>query len=514
MKETLYIYTRVSSKVQEEGTSLDEQKKVGLKISKDEGLKPKVLNEGGKSSNFEDCLNRPKLQDIMLGIEEGRIKHLYSWNTDRISRVNTFWNTFKNVLIKNGVTFYTKDGKYSFNSPEEQLMFNLLTSLGQYDNQLRTIRTHRGKMARIKMGYWLGGPEPFGYINIDKKLVENPKESKWVKFIYESFNKGKTLREIRQYLFINGVKTRRGNDKWSLGSIDSVLHNTHYEGHYKVHDKSLKEDIKCKCPQILPLDTILQAREKLKQRSYQSKTRTTKQKRYYMLKGLMWDKKTNYPYSGRMMNNTHQTYYCRMDVRPTIRGKKTNRYLNYERTNNLIWSHTIETLINSNTWKTLEKERIMGDKQSRIKTKRKNTNLIKKLKLEVEDFEKTMIQIPTLNVSPKILSETLKNCEHQILKLNSQIESLKKELNDYGTKDKWIDWVGKYQERLSIEGLKTDEEKREFLNQVVTRIDVTVKNKREHIFDIQFKLPCVNDKLTKKKVVDGQNTLTLTEITI
>ena len=223
---TLFIYTRVSTKVQEKGTSLDEQKKVGLRVSRENDLKPKVYNEGGKSSNSENCLKRPKLQDIMIGIDKGQIKHLFSWNTDRISRDNIFWNQFKTILIKNGVTFYTKDGKYSFDNPEDQLLFNILTSLGQYDNQLRMIRTHRGKMTKVKMGYWLGGPTPFGYSNIDKKLVENKDESKWVKDLFDSFNKVKTrLREIRQHLFIHGVKTRRGNDKWSLGSIDSLLHN-------------------------------------------------------------------------------------------------------------------------------------------------------------------------------------------------------------------------------------------------------------------------------------------------
>ena len=118
---TLFIYTRVSTKVQEKGTSLDEQKKVGLRVSRENDLKPKVYNEGGKSSNSENCLKRPKLQDIMIGIDKGQIKHLFSWNTDRISRDNIFWNQFKTILIKNGVTFYTKDGKYSFDNPEDQL---------------------------------------------------------------------------------------------------------------------------------------------------------------------------------------------------------------------------------------------------------------------------------------------------------------------------------------------------------------------------------------------------------
>jgi hypothetical protein len=65
---------------------------------------------------------------------------------------------------------------------------------------------------------------------------------------------------------------------------------------------------------------------------------------------------------------------------------------------------------------------------------------------------------------------------------------------------------------LSNEGLKSEQEKREFLNQVVTRIDVTLKNKKEHIFDIHFKLPIVGDKYrsTKKnRVTGGKRTQTL-----
>ena len=108
MKETLHIYTRVSTEIQTKGTSLDEQKRIGVKISQDNDLKYEVHNEGGKSSNYETWENRPKIQDIMIGIEEGRIKHLYSYQPDRISRDDIFWNNFRTILIKNNITFTQK----------------------------------------------------------------------------------------------------------------------------------------------------------------------------------------------------------------------------------------------------------------------------------------------------------------------------------------------------------------------------------------------------------------------
>jgi site-specific DNA recombinase len=516
MKEKLYIYTRVSTRVQEEGTSLKEQRMVGERISKEENLTPILFNEGGKSSNYETWENRPKIQDIMIGMEKGEIKHLYSWNTDRISRDSVFWNTFRTILIKNKINFYTSNGKYSFDNPTDKLIFNILSSLGEYDNHLRMIRTHRGKISKIKMGYWMGGPTPFGYDNIDKKLVENKKESKWVKYIYESFNKGKSIREIRQHLFVNGIKTRRGNDKWSLGSIESVLNNSHYGGHYKIHDKSSGETIKCISPQILPTDTILTTRELLDRRSHETKMKTGGQKQYYLLKGLLWCKTCGSPYSGRVNNYTEKTYYCRKEGIHTNskRRKNDNRYLNYERTNKLIWDTTIDTLKNSTTWKELEKERILGDKSERIKKKRKNTLKIKNVNNEIKELENTITMLPTLKIEGKTIKQTLKKCEIEILKLTSLKESLEQENDDFSKKDKWIDWINKYQWRLLEEGTKKPEEQREFLNGIITRIDVKMKNKTEHEFDIHYKLPIVNDKLDKKKVIEGQNTLTLTERTI
>ena len=74
MKGTLHIYCRVSTKVQEEGASLDVQRDEGKKKAKDLGMKAKVWNEGAASSHHEDLLNRPKLMELMNEIENGSAK--------------------------------------------------------------------------------------------------------------------------------------------------------------------------------------------------------------------------------------------------------------------------------------------------------------------------------------------------------------------------------------------------------------------------------------------------------
>ena len=80
MKDTLHIYTRVSSQSQTKGESLDTQKTLGKEKATQLGMKVKVWNEGAASSHHEDLLNRPKLMELMNEVENGSVKHLFVFN--------------------------------------------------------------------------------------------------------------------------------------------------------------------------------------------------------------------------------------------------------------------------------------------------------------------------------------------------------------------------------------------------------------------------------------------------
>ena len=57
-KETLYIYTRISSRSQEDGSSLETQKELGIKKSKELGMDYEVRDEGTQSSSHDDLDNQ------------------------------------------------------------------------------------------------------------------------------------------------------------------------------------------------------------------------------------------------------------------------------------------------------------------------------------------------------------------------------------------------------------------------------------------------------------------------
>ena len=70
-------------------------------------LKPVLMNEGGKSSNHEEIDKRPVLQKLLLGIEEGTIRHLYAYNIDRLSRNDIVQFQIRTQMSKNEVLFYS-----------------------------------------------------------------------------------------------------------------------------------------------------------------------------------------------------------------------------------------------------------------------------------------------------------------------------------------------------------------------------------------------------------------------
>ena len=123
MTDTLHIYTRVSTRVQdEEGTSLTTQKELGIAKSKELKMGHKVWNEGTASSHHEDFLNRPVLSQLLGEIESGSIKHLFVFNNDKLSRNDITQQTIKIALQRHDVVLYTKDGRFDLQQPPRQTL--------------------------------------------------------------------------------------------------------------------------------------------------------------------------------------------------------------------------------------------------------------------------------------------------------------------------------------------------------------------------------------------------------
>ena len=196
---TLHIYTRVSSITQaEQGTSLETQLELGIKKAKELGFDYKVWNEGGRSSFHEEMEKRPILFALYQAILGNQVKHLFAYDQSRLARNDQVSSHLRLACTKKSVILYTKDAVYRHDSPSDVLMRQILDSIAQNENAVRSERTRLGKVSRVRIGQWHGGPPVFGYRLENKKLVINEIEAKWVKRIFQEVIKDTSLLNIKK----------------------------------------------------------------------------------------------------------------------------------------------------------------------------------------------------------------------------------------------------------------------------------------------------------------------------
>ncbi len=517
MKDTLHIYTRVSTLSQEEeGTSLETQLEEGIKRSKKLGFKHKHWNEGGKSSSKEDLSNRPILIELLQRVDEGSVKHLYVWNTDRLSRNIQTWGMIRFKLIQNDVHLHTPTGEQQLSDPQTNLMLGIMSEFSQYDNQLRTERFRLGKIKRLKAGGWKGGPPPFGYSLSDGKLVPHEDEKKWVKFIYENFRDGKSLDDIRYLLLQNGVVTRRNNPVWSHGSINKVLQNTHYGGFYHYKDGKTGEVIRVNCDPILSPSLVKQVNEAMEKRSYKKggkRSKTSNEKHTYLLRDLMICGHCGSKFSGNIKSRQTSYYSCSNRVN-NYKNKftdkqvicKSNRNLRLEHTDKIVWDKVVEIVSKSHLFKEGIKVNSLQDNSHKLSDEniKKLRTRLGKIEKELGNLSNTIVTLETDKIiksrNTDEVSRILENVERHKISLEGEREEITDKLLKERQDQKWVDWVKEFGDRVQeLNSPEFDvEQKKKFLDGIVEKIEVRNTDIQTHELQIFFKLPYVGDQIIWK----------------
>jgi site-specific DNA recombinase len=510
LSDTLHIYTRVSTSAQEDdGTSLETQKDLGIKKAKELGMIPRVWNEGGQSSKHDDLDNRPVLVALLAAVAAGEVENIWVFNTDRLSRNDQTWGLIRLKLLQHDVTLHTASGIFSISNPTDKLMLGILSEISSYDNALRAERSRLGKMNRLKQGFWMGGPPPFGFKIERKKLVVNPDEAKWVKFIFKSYCERKTVYAIRRHLMEQGVKTRRQRTVWSLGSLEALLTNTHYSGHYTVTDRKSGEVIRCECPPILP---PLLVRETGRIRAQRSKRRVreSNQKHFYLLRDFLVCDHCGNRFSGRTYPRQNRSvYYCPRKERNYVNvgtAKEVkcsnSRYLKIGSTDDLVWQTVVKVLSESAQFKDEFKKNLLSEKgshETRAAELSKLRSQIKKLELEIQQVGETLANLETDRLiqrrSPTEIARIITDIEKHRVTLIARKDEAEGRIGKFAERLKWINWVTHFGERIDQMDKFTPSERHELLANVLEDISVRTLNARSHRLTIKFKLPYYQDSI-------------------
>ena len=186
-------------------------------------------------------MNRPKFKEMMRLVKDNKIKAIYSYRLDRISRsVVDFANMYE-ILTELNVSYISATECYETSTPLGRAMMSIATVFAQLERETIAERIKDNMHALAKSGRWLGGITPTGYsstqivgsVTVDGKerkafkldIIED--EADVVRLIFSKFLEYNSLTKTETYLLQNGIKTKNGRN-YTRFSIKGILQNPVY----------------------------------------------------------------------------------------------------------------------------------------------------------------------------------------------------------------------------------------------------------------------------------------------
>ena len=518
MKEKLYCYLRVSTKVQEEeGNSIENQRHIGQKISKNLNMEYVEMNEGGLSSMSK---SRPKLEELKEGMKIGRVKNIWYYSRSRWTRSEEedlyirmrFFRPFKiNVFEGEG------GQKRRFDSSQERMLDSIFTTVQQFDREQRREVSISGKkhMSRVhgETGVFMGGTINFGFKNVNKRWEIHEEESKYVKKIFQMYEQGISIKNIKIFLDTEGVIPRRSKT-WNLHTILTMLKNRVYLGEYTWTDKESEEEFKIVLPQIISHSLFNRVQKKIQKniKHYGKNLR-----KHDNLLGDLLVCSCDENITGHIKKTVNRkTYGCRSKF-SKWRGKEVNpckntRTMNMDQTDQLIIDRIKKVVGDSSLLKEKFKNEILNKKSIDSKQISQDKKNLEKTIKGLDKQLDTTIQSISVNEVNKMLKKIdnkryqgiSKVLEEELVNLEEKKKSLVQEIDDLDNQKVWVDWISKYGDDINKRFQKPTTE---LLEGIVDKIIVSPvmgetregkDTQRGHIFNIKFKLPIVNDGIEYK----------------
>jgi DNA invertase Pin-like site-specific DNA recombinase len=535
--KTLHIYTRVSTVVQaDKGTSLDSQLELGKKKAKELKFTFEHWDEGGKSSHHDDIQGRPKLYELFQAIKAGEVKHLWVYDQSRLSRNDQVASILRYEFNKQGVTLYTKDGQFDLSSPSDKLLKQMLDAVAEFENSVRAERSRIGKLMKVKAGCWHGGVPPFGYEISKSKLAENKNESKWVKFIFKQALKGNSIASIKKELDSNGVLARRGG-LWTFGSIESLMTNTHYLGHYVYTDGVSGEKVEVTCPKIIDEVTWNSINLERKRKASRKDQQNATTKNFYLLRDFMVCGHCGRKMAGRIKPaKSEYMYYCPNKERvwakegesPTHYQRGTgcgfDRAMNIQLTDKAVFDTVMKLHKGSSILKEEVKKRIYAEHgikgtaasveemKSYERQLRRHESLFQSLQESIGNLEANHI---LKRMDDKAYKTAVSRMNDEADRLKTEINNLRLKLRGETEKKQWVDWMDQFGVEVDDKKL-TDEQRQLYLKGLIEKIEAKFNRQtRDHELEIHFQHPIVGDGIKWKdpkkktlgyKVLNGSKT--------
>lgn len=239
------IYTRKSTSVglDSDFNSLDAQREACLAyIERQPGWK--LVNERYDDGGFTGAnTERPAFQRLLADVDARRVDIIVVYKVDRLSRSLLDFVKVMERLNSSGASFVSVTQNFSTADAMGRLTMNMLMSFAEFERSMIAERTRDKIAASRRRGKWTGGPVPFGYSVIDKKLVIDEVEACAVREAFELFLQHRQMALVARLLTERGLLPRGSSRppkhglRWTKDSIARILRNPIYAGFMRYGDE-------------------------------------------------------------------------------------------------------------------------------------------------------------------------------------------------------------------------------------------------------------------------------------
>ena len=206
------VYTRKSSEegLDQEYNSIDAQRDAGhayIASQRAEGWIA-VADDYDDPAFSGGNMERPGLKRLIADIEAGKIDVVVIYKIDRLTRSLSDFSRMVEVFERQGVSFVSVTQQFNTTTSMGRLMLNVLLSFAQFEREVTGERIRDKITASKKKGMWMGGIPPLGYDVENRRLVQNAKEAKLVRHIFQRFVEiGSTTLLVKE-LLLDGVTSK------------------------------------------------------------------------------------------------------------------------------------------------------------------------------------------------------------------------------------------------------------------------------------------------------------------
>ena len=204
--------------------------------------------------------NRPDFQEMIKDSGKKLFDMVIVWKLDRFARNRYDSARYKAQLKRNGVKVVSATEVIS-EGAEGIILESVLEGYAEYYSADLSEKVIRGRKENALKCKFNGGTLPIGYVIDEEQHFQiDPLTAPFVLDVFKKYDKGATMKELRDWLNDSGVRNTRGQ-LLNFNSIQHMLKNRRYIGEYQYRDILIPDGI----PAIVPEDLFDRVQEKLAQ---------------------------------------------------------------------------------------------------------------------------------------------------------------------------------------------------------------------------------------------------------